>query len=387
MNKSNQHGSERGDLQAVNESKPKLIGKLIENGQPTFGVFSQVKSINYLDYHSHLISQKSLPNWRKKLKANQFCFIQIIQPPFRVCFALATIKLATSAFVYLYNDDTEQIEVCEALQPLTRHTQLEGDCYQGQMAFVHMNLTVTLDFTPSQVKVVLDSQYLALDATLARQAQPLAICTPTGRRGWTFTQKNHSKHYHGHLLIKAHSKFNTDAADTQPKQIDFSDSTIANLDWTLGYMRHETNWFWSCINSYLADGRHFSLNLAMGVNETGFCENACWLDGQIFYLPPVMFVRKDASSQLSQQDQSVEEPNVKTGQPWRVYHQNLGWSHVDIDLTFTPISVYKKTDNFGIIASIFEQWLGEYSGEIRLKDEVIYLDKVWGLAEDHFAKW
>ena len=78
------------------------IDQLIQNGQPNFGVFANVKRINYLDYHSYLISQKALPNWRKALKANQFCFIQIIEPPYRVCLALATIKLATSAFVYLY---------------------------------------------------------------------------------------------------------------------------------------------------------------------------------------------------------------------------------------------------------------------------------------------
>ncbi len=78
------------------------INQLIQNAQPSFGVFANVKRINYLDYHSHLISQKALPNWRKALKANQFCFIQIIEPPYRVCLAMATIKLATSAFVYLY---------------------------------------------------------------------------------------------------------------------------------------------------------------------------------------------------------------------------------------------------------------------------------------------
>ena len=350
--------------------RPVAIDRIIENGQPTFGIFSQVKSINYLDYHSYLISQKSLPNWRKNLKANQFCFMQIIQPPYRICFALATIKLATSAFVYLYNDETDELEVCEALQPLTRHTRLQGDCYQGQMAFFHANIKITVEFDPSQIKVEIDSRYMALKATLERKSQPLAICTPTGRRGWTFTQKEPLENVFGQLFIKPNSKFNVDA---QGKKIDFSDRTIANLDWTLGYMRHETNWFWSCINSYLPDGRHFALNLAMGVNETGFCENACWLDGQIFYLPPVMFVR---------QDLDTPEQNI-----WRVYHQNLGWSNVDIDITFTPVSVYKKTDNFGIIASIFEQWLGFYSGEIRIRDEVIKIDKVMGLAEDHFAKW
>ena len=379
----NQNRNEQDQQQLSTSSKPVVLNELIKNGQPTFGIFAHVKNINYLDYHSHLISQKALPNWRKELKANQFCFIQIIQPPYRVCLALATIKLATSAFVYLYNDETEQLEVCEALQPLTRQTQLEGDCYQGQMAFTHSNLTLTLDFTPSQIEVALDSKHITLDATLQRQAAPLAVCTPTGRRGWTFTQKEPLTALSGHLLIKAHSKFNTDA---QAKQIHFSETTIANLDWTLGYMRHKTNWFWSCINSYLPDGRHFVLNLAMGVNETGVSENACWLDGQIYYLPPVMFVRDGLNLPANEQDDTAKTID-NTRQPWRIYHQNLGWSNVDIDLTFTPITVYKKTDNFGVLASIFEQWLGFYSGEIRLKDDVIEIDKIMGLAEDHFAKW
>ena len=135
--------------------------------------------------------------------------------------ALATIKLATSAFVYSYNNETKQLEVCEALQPLMHHTQLEGDCYQGQMAFTHSNLTLTLDFTPSKIAVALDSKHITLDATLQRQAAPLAVCTPTGRRGWTFTQKEPLTALAGHLLIKAHSKFNTDA---QAKQIHFSEN-------------------------------------------------------------------------------------------------------------------------------------------------------------------
>ena len=379
----NQNSNEQDQQQLSTSIKPVVLDELIKSGQPIFGVFAHVKNINYLDYHSHLISQKTLPNWRKELKANQFCFIQIIQSPYRVCLALATIKLATSAFVYLYNDEIKQLEVCEALQPLTHQTQLEGDCYQGKMAFTHSNLTLTLDFTPSQIAVALDSKHITLDATLQRQAAPLAVCTPTGRRGWTFTQKEPLTALAGHLLIKAHSKFNTDA---QAKQIHFSETTIANLDWTLGYMRHKTNWFWSCINSYLPDGRHFALNLAMGVNETGVSENACWLDGQIYYLPPVMFVRDGLKLPANEQDDNAKTID-NTRQPWRIYHQNLGWSNVDIDLTFTPITVYKKTDNFGVLASIFEQWLGFYSGEIRLKDDVIKIDKIMGLAEDHFAKW
>ncbi len=359
-----------GIVKGLNYSSLPLIDKLVIDAQPQFGVFAQVQQINYLDYYSPLISQKPLSNWRKDIKANQFCFIQIIEPPYRICLALATIKLASSAFVYLYNESTQQMEVCEALQPLTHNASFVGDHYKGQMSFSHAKLSLTLDFEPAKINVDLDSQYLKLAASLTRNSQPLAICTPTGRRGWTFTQKEPLTEIAGELIIKADSEM---AANSAEQQITFTETSSANLDWTLGYMRHETNWFWTCINSYLADGRHFTLNLSMGVNETGASENACWLDGEIYYLPPVLFVRKDLAAAAQNS--------------WHIYHQNLGWSTVDIDLTFTPIKVYKKTDNFGVVASIFEQWVGEYSGEIRLGEQVIRLDKVLGLAEDHFAKW
>lgn len=359
-----------GTTEGFDHSNLPIIDTLINENQPTFGVFQQVKNVNYLDYQSHLITQKPVASWRKEFKVNQFCFIQIVQPPFRICFALATIKLATSAFIYLYNDDTEQLEVVEALQPLTHNSSFTGDHYQGQMRFRHRKLALTLNFSPEQVRIELSSHSIMLKASVERQGQPLAICTPTGRRGWTFTQKEPFSKVLGQLSIKPKSVFNTDG---QIKRLAFTSDTRANLDWTLGYMRRETNWFWCCINSTLADARHFLLNLSMGVNETGSSENACWLDGQIHYLPPVLFKRNELTS---------SSPGT-----WHIVHQNLGWSGVNIDLTFTPITVYKKTDNFAIVASIFEQWIGLYSGEITLATEVIKLDRVIGLAEDHFAKW
>ena len=47
----------------------------------------------------------------------------------------------------------------------------------------------------------------------------------------------------------------------------------------------------------------------MGVNETGASENACWLEGKIFYLPPVMFAREDSNIRSSQPDSL--EPSIE----------------------------------------------------------------------------
>ena len=357
------------------QSMPVIIDQLIKNGQPQFGVFAGVKQINFLDYHSHLISQKPISNRRKQFKANQFAFIQIVHSPYRICIAVASIKIASSAFVYLYNEQTDTMEVVEALRPLMQEVDFEGDHYQGRMSFIHPKLSVHLVFKPDQVNVNLQSRQFDLSAQLQRQDQPLSVCTPAGRRGWTFTQKEPFTSVAGKLLMKPASLFYSNMPE---EVVAFDEQTLANLDWTLGFMRHETNWFWCCINSYLADGRHFLLNLSMGVNETGMGENACWIDGEIHYLPPVLFRRQTQSN------------SVKANSPandWQIGNQNLGWSNIDIELTFTPIKVYQKTDNFVLIASIFEQWVGHYSGEIRLKNEVIRLDNILGLAEDHFAKW
>src|SRR5690606_24571159 len=56
---------------------------------------------------------------------------------------------------------------------------------------------------------------------------------------------------------------------------------LAAVDWTGGYMRRETFWNWGSLSCQLRDGRGLGFNLAAGVNETGFTENALWLDGRL----------------------------------------------------------------------------------------------------------
>lgn len=50
MNKSHDKPYTAANLKLAN------LEYLIQYGQPIFGIFAHVKNINYLDYHSHLIS-------------------------------------------------------------------------------------------------------------------------------------------------------------------------------------------------------------------------------------------------------------------------------------------------------------------------------------------
>lgn len=367
---------------------PPQIDSLIENGQPYFGVFSQVQQINYLDYVSYRLSQKPMTQRQKQFKANQFAFIQIVHPPYRICVAIASIKLASTAFAYIYNEQTEQLNIVEGLQPLTHNVGLKGDHRNGSMTFKSKALDIVMDFEPEWVKLNLSSQEFVLNADFRRSNQPLSMCSPSGRRGWTFTNKEPLSLVDGTMtfidgLATQHRDNDKNPSKNESSNVTFNDCTLANLDWTLGFMRHVTNWFWTCVNTTLPDKRQFMLNLSMGVNETGVSENACWIDDEIFYLPPVLFTR-DANNS----DVDTVQSNHQTEEGWwYIANQDLGWSKVNVELRFKPISVYKKHDNYGVVASVFEQWIGIYSGSIALEEQTINIENVIGLAEDHFAKW
>ncbi|WP_434353745.1 DUF2804 domain-containing protein [Psychrobacter sp. HD31] len=333
------------------------LKKLITDGKPTFGVFDRVEEINYLDYHSYKLSNKAVANWRKKLRANQFCFLQITAAPYRVCFAVATLNWVTSSFCYLYNEETDELELVEALQPFTRNTQFNQSTYKDKISFKSKKLSIELDFKTDTIDVVLNSKIFNLKARITRGFDSLSVCTQTGKKGWTYTQKEPMLVQTG-TLTSHHVNQDLKGAN-------------AFLDWSVGYMRRVTNWYWTSITTNLPTGVHFAMNLATGVNESGASENACWVDGVRYHLPAVMFKRGD----------TIKED-------WLVSNQALNWSKVKINLSFTPVNCYQKSDRLVVVDSIFEQWLGYYSGTIELDDgNVIRLDKVMGLAEDHYAKW
>ncbi|MFW2176802.1 MULTISPECIES: DUF2804 domain-containing protein [unclassified Moraxella] len=345
------------------------LDQLLINGKPQFGVFRRVNHVNYLDYPSHRLSQKPLKQWQKWLATNQFCFIRISQPPYQICVAIATIKLATTCFCYIYDENTQSIVIDEQLAPFTLNTKLNQSPYTGKMAFVNKKSQVSIEFFEHHFDISIHNKLVQLQATAQRYAEPLAVCSPAGRHGWVFTQKEVANQLTGQWQINNNASLSRD----------FSTNALLSLDWTIGYMRRVTTWFWVSIHGFLHDGRQFSLNLATGVNESGTSENACWIDGKIAYLPAVIFERERQASM---------QPSMQSAmQAWRIYHQNLGWSDVDINLTFTPIHCYQKNDRFVVIDSIFEQWVGHYRGEIRLGEEVIQIDNLLGLAEDHYAKW
>lgn len=333
---------------------------IMANGQPTYGLLADgVETINYLDYDLRTVMDKKRSQLAKKFKFNQFQFVSIISEQLIIGVAIVDLKLMSNAFVYVYDTYSKKFDEFSFLQPLAHKTFIELSPNNGRAEFTKGNnhFAISASTTPGirRVKVSIGER-LQLEATIDESTayNPLAICTRAGYNGWVFTQKSTAQVCNGHL------KWDDRRYDLGAL------GALAAVDWTGGYMRRETFWNWGSLSCRLEDGRTLGFNLAAGVNETGFTENALWLDGRLIKIDMVDF----------QFDRN--QPNHS----WAMRSQDG-----IIQLHFTPLGQRNEKINALVIASNFTQYFGRYHGEIRLPNETIELEGVWGLAEDHYAKW
>ena len=324
------------------------------NGQPLFAQFDTPVSnlaINQFDYRT--VMDKRASAWAKYVHFKQFQFVSISHPQWQIGIALADIRYVGNAFCYFYDRQTNTLDEISLLKPPATGYQLSQSPVSGH-SWVKGKQQIDVYFNGYNWQVKLNGTLLQGDIELQglTSSQPLALCTPTGYNGWTYTQKHNALTLSGQLHYRGQSLDLTKA--------------LAGYDFSAGYMRRETSWRWGSISAMLPQGR-FGLNIAAGVNETGATENLYWLDEQRVLLPPVQIT-------LDRQ---------QPGSPWQ-FHSNNG----QLQLQFTPHACRRERLNLGFLASNFRQYCGFFSGTIQTADGgKLNLDQVPGLAEDHFARW
>lgn len=317
-----------------------------------------VSEVNFRDFPLHTAMDRKLPRWRRYWAFNQFQFIALSHSDLLVGVAIADLKLVSNAFVYLFQPSSGAFEEFSFLQPLARRTGISTCPEAGISEFSRgaNRVEIRSEGGQRQLTVTLPGK-VAIDARFAdRHGQaPLGLCTRSGYQGWTYTHKNA-----GLPVLAGTVSWRGEHYPLSPQQ------TLASIDWSGGYMRRETAWNWASLSTHLEDGRRLGLNLAAGVNETGFSENSAWLDGRRIDIDLVDF-------QFDRQDPTA---------PWRIRSRDGA-----IDLHFAPAGKRQEKINAGLIASNFRQFFGRFSGSLQLDGETVSLNDQWGLTEDHYARW
>jgi len=123
------------------------------------------------------------------------------------------------------------------------------------------------------------------------------------------------------------------------------------IDESAGRHPRQMAWWWSAGAGALADGRAVTWNLVDGLHDgIDESERAVWIDGVPQHLPP---------------------------QPFH------GFAGVG-DLRFSALATRARRENFGLIASDYEQPFGTFAGALPIAGE---LRAGWGVMERHRARW
>ncbi|MGV2988014.1 DUF2804 domain-containing protein [Vibrio sp. E150_011] len=325
-----------------------------ERGAPEYGHLTAIPKYIELGRFRYLTTMdRKASKVAKHFHYKQFQFVSISTPRYIIGIAMADIRYVGNSFFYVYDVETNNFREKKVLSPLGLRYKLTPSPWKG-VSYFDSNGT-RIEINDGLWRVIVDSDWLIMDVTLLPPETgtgPLMLCTPTGYSGWTYTQKHNALDISGHITVNGETVNLT--------------TCLAGYDFSAGYMRRETSWRWASINA-LINGVRIGLNLAVGVNESGATENTLWINGHRQLLNGVHF------------DFDRSDPKAT----WRIYGEEG-----KVNLRFEPVEARKEKLNLVYLKSNFRQFIGHFSGTLRdANGHVHQLDNVFGLVEDHYAKW
>jgi hypothetical protein len=328
-----------------------------KSGKVTYATFdAPVETINYRDFDLRNSMDNPVGFLKKRMGFNQFQFIAVTGPELIFGMAIVNLKWVNNCFAYCYEPATGKFQEFSTLLPLSFGSTVNQTPNKGCWRFAQGKNFAEIRCENQQriIEFYFDgmaSGELYIDEHT--HYQPLAVCCRAGYTGFVYTQKSTALPVTGNIKW-GETVFN-------------AGNLLASVDWSAGYMRRETFWLWSSLSCRLENGQTLGFNLAAGVNETSFTENALWLDGELIKLDRADFIFDRSDRQ----------------KPWKICS-----SDGVLALEFIPEGKRCEKVNAGLLASNFTQLFGKYYGQVTLADGRIFsIDGQYGFAEDHYAKW
>ncbi|MDY0161959.1 DUF2804 domain-containing protein [Desulfobotulus sp.] len=321
-----------------------------ETGRVRYGRYTGPCRINLKDFILKTPMGCTLPRSLLPLRYRQFVFFGVSDQDFSAGIALADLKYVQQAFFYA-KPDAGPFWVRTLARSLFPPSPMDPESEFPDFSFNHGDFH--LSFLNGTLRACCGNAHL--EVQLEKEPPPLRLCTQTGYRGWTFTRKAAPITAHGHFR-KGHF---------HRELLPFSCRVLT--DRTCGLLRRETFWNWAAAASLLPDGRNFGMNLAWGVNETGFTENRIWLDDHPVDLGPVFF----------------HVPENRSQDLWHIHNEDKS-----INLHFHPLGTLSQRFNAGLMATDFVQNTGRFTGRIHLPSlPALELSATPGWTEDHYVRW
>jgi len=274
-----------------------------------------------------------------------------------IIFGIAVVRLGymCNLFAYLFDRRSARISEYNIITPGGGAATFAGTSLTGEITFESGKTAVrmTSDSETITVEGSIKSE-LSVSLSFRKYREPLVCLTRVGLKGFNYTHKEAGIPVRGTIRNKGVSW------DIQEEE------AFGVRDYTLGYLARQTFWNWASGGGMDKERNRIGFNLVQGVNETGFTENAFWVDGRLVKTDIVDF-RYDDLDLLK---------------PWNI-ESNDG----RVRLQFLPVGKRSANIHAGLIVSKFHQPFGRFEGTLRDGDQIWELQNVSGFTEEHYAKW
>ncbi|EQA45802.1 PF10974 family protein [Leptospira broomii serovar Hurstbridge str. 5399] len=338
----------------------KIIGP---DNQVRYGVWETPIEFNHNDFRLLDFFGKEITGLRKRFAFHTFNYLGLLMEDSIVGIAAVSLGYAYNVFAYLYRFDEGKVYEFNTKGPdlgLALKFPVNPDEYQIQFrkgkSFLEIRkshsegiLSLEADFE-GKLKISGEFPYSL------NTHNPLRVLNPSEPTRWTFTEKcsplsptRLSVRYLAKELVRDPNK-----------------STLV-YDWSGGYVRRETNWYWAAFSSVLPNKTKIGANFAALVNESFFSENAFWINAKQQRVDRCIF------------DFSQEDPY----KPWRL------WDEAGrLRLEFKPAGERREKMNLIFTKLYFRQFVGKFSGTFRPdQGKEISFKNVWGFTEFHRSLW
>ncbi len=340
-------------MELVKDSR--LIG---DDGLPLYGIHDgpvEVLNIDDLRPWGRDKVSKAQTEFIKDFQLKRWQFLGACDE--RVVFGAAIVHLGYMSSVFAYAFDRSKRTLVEygANRPLAAHTEFSGTAVEGHARFQSAEADLAMENSCGKTRLSARIEgKLEAELVFERSERPLSVVTRVGLDRFSYTDKVSGAPVSGYV-------------SSNGARYEFDGSTPSGIvDYTYGFLARYTFWNWAAGAGMAADGTRTGFNLSQGVNETGFTENAFWVNGELVKVDVVDF-RYDDRDPLK---------------PWRV-RSNDG----RVDLAFVPEGERSSHVNLGVIASAFRQPFGRFSGKFTDGKRVWDCEAVSGFVEEHESTW
>ncbi|WP_232697975.1 DUF2804 domain-containing protein [Brevibacillus daliensis] len=276
---------------------------------------------------------------------------------------LAVVSLDYIGLVFFHSVDLATgKKVDRTVQlPFAKGIQLPDEL-EGDVLFTHPKLSFSFKQASSHTQLDAEGmgeggEAFSLALRAKKREESLHVVIPWDKKRFQYTSKQAGRATNGLVTI-----------DDKTHQIE-ANTAASSLDFGRGVWPYQTEWNWTTC-SFIHNNKWCGFNFGAGWTDgTGMTENAIMVGEKV--------------EKISEQIEFIYDQNDKS-KPWLLNSTESN----RIQLMFTPVHIQMKDENYGLIRSRLEQYIGKYSGKIITEDgSILQLQDIWGICEEQKAKW